>query len=176
MADPILITSPAQLTELAAAHKYVLIDFWATWCPPCKAIAPMYAQLSKKHSVPNGLAFAKVDVDETPDIAQEYGVTAMPSFVILVDGKPEGVAIAGVSGGGAVLGEGGKVKMLRGTDPRNLSLIASGLGELAKPKEDAEAPLKVDEDVILNVMRRDTTTATTTTTDNDGTWGAIEGG
>ncbi|KAK3339937.1 thioredoxin-like protein [Lasiosphaeria hispida] len=144
MSEPTPITSAAQLEELATTNKYVLIDFWAEWCPPCKAIAPMYAQLAKKHSVPGRLAFAKVDVDEMPDTAQKYGITAMPSFLILTDGEPGGVAIAGVSYGGAVVND-GKVSMLRGAHPQTLSLIASELGKLVKPKE-KEALLKVDED------------------------------
>lgn len=136
MADPIPISNLSQLADLALSTKYVIIDFWAEWCPPCKAIAPLFSKLSKEYSVPSQLAFAKVDVDgEGQDVAKSYGVTAMPSFIILIDGEPNGIDIQGRQlGGGAVIGgEGGdKLVMIRGADPRNLTLVASELGEIAK--------------------------------------------
>ncbi|EGC47442.1 thioredoxin [Histoplasma capsulatum var. duboisii H88] len=62
----------------------IVIDCFATWCPPCKAIAPKLVELSEQH--PN-VGFYKVDVDECPDVAQELGVRAMPTFVFFKDGQ-----------------------------------------------------------------------------------------
>lgn len=63
-------------------HKSVLY-FTATWCPPCKAIAPVYEELSKKYP---DVAFGKVDVDENSDATLEFEVKAVPTFV-LFDGE-----------------------------------------------------------------------------------------
>lgn len=58
-----------------------------TRCPPCKAIAPLFDQLASKNTIPSGLAFAKVDVDAQKPIAQQYGIRAMPTFMLMRNGK-----------------------------------------------------------------------------------------
>ncbi|KAG7369742.1 thioredoxin [Nitzschia inconspicua] len=63
-------------------HKSVLY-FTATWCPPCKAIKPVYEELSSKHS---DIAFGKIDVDENSDAALEFNITSVPTFVFF-DGE-----------------------------------------------------------------------------------------
>ncbi|KAL1954378.1 hypothetical protein VTO42DRAFT_1244 [Malbranchea cinnamomea] len=64
--------------------KLVVIDCFATWCGPCKAIAPKIEEYSEKYP---DVAFYKVDVDEVPDVAQELGVRAMPTFIFFKDGQ-----------------------------------------------------------------------------------------
>ncbi|KAK4224491.1 thioredoxin-like protein [Podospora fimiseda] len=136
MADPISITTLEELADIALQTKYVILDFTAEWCPPCKAIAPLFKKLSNSYSVPGQLAFIKIDVDAGQELAKAYHVTSMPTFIILVDGEPTGVDVGGGKklGGGTVYGgEGGnKVVMIRGADPRNLTVVASELGEIAK--------------------------------------------
>jgi thioredoxin 1 len=61
-----------------------MIDFYATWCPPCKAIAPRVAEFAKKYS---NVRFYKVDVDEVSDVAQECNISAMPTFIFYKDGE-----------------------------------------------------------------------------------------
>ncbi|KAK4639860.1 mitochondrial thioredoxin [Podospora bellae-mahoneyi] len=144
MAEPIKISTLDELNQLITSTKYVILDFWAEWCGPCKAIAPLFAKLSKSHSVPGQLAFAKIDVDASADIAKEYGITAMPSFVFVVDGQVgKGVDVQGRKlGGGVKLGEGesaDRVVQIRGADPRNLTLLANELGELAKKGAEGSA-------------------------------------
>jgi thioredoxin 1 len=63
-------------------HKSVLY-FTATWCPPCKAIKPLYEELSSKYS---NVAFGKVDVDDNSDAALEFNITSVPTFVFF-DGE-----------------------------------------------------------------------------------------
>jgi len=66
----------------------VVIDFTASWCGPCKLIAPFYAELSDSEEVKQlGVVFLKVDVDENADTAQEYNVSAMPTFIFVKNGE-----------------------------------------------------------------------------------------
>jgi len=67
-----------------AGEKLIVIDFYATWCGPCKMIAPHMEEMSKTME---DVVFLKVDVDECEDIAEEYKVTAMPTFVFLKKGE-----------------------------------------------------------------------------------------
>jgi thioredoxin 1 len=62
----------------------VVIDFFATWCGPCKKIAPAFEQLAEEYV---GVVFLKVDVDESADLVDLFGVRAMPTFVFLKDGQ-----------------------------------------------------------------------------------------
>lgn len=58
----------------------VLVDFWATWCGPCRMQAPILEQLDAKQ-LP-GLTIGKVDVDEQPELANRYGITSIPTLVV----------------------------------------------------------------------------------------------
>lgn len=62
----------------------MVIDAFAVWCGPCKMLAPHLSEFSKKYS---DTRFYKVDVDEVPDVAQELGITAMPTLKLFKDGK-----------------------------------------------------------------------------------------
>ncbi|CAI9763751.1 unnamed protein product [Fraxinus pennsylvanica] len=64
--------------------KLVVVDFTASWCGPCRVISPIFAEIAKK--TPH-VIFLKVDVDELKDVAQEFNVEAMPTFLFLKDGK-----------------------------------------------------------------------------------------
>ncbi|KAH8408138.1 hypothetical protein KR222_000702 [Zaprionus bogoriensis] len=64
-----------------AGEKLVVIDFFATWCGPCKLIAPKLEELAQQHT--EKLVLLKVDVDECEDIAMEYNVSSMPTFVFI---------------------------------------------------------------------------------------------
>ena len=70
------ISSGSQFDSLLRSNKVVVADFYATWCGPCKAIAPVYEQLAQQQSAPGRLAFAKVDTDRNPDITRQHGVSA----------------------------------------------------------------------------------------------------
>lgn len=63
----------------------VLVDFFATWCGPCLALAPAIEEISKE--MVGKLTVVKVDVDESPDAASTYGVTSIPTLVLFKDGR-----------------------------------------------------------------------------------------
>lgn len=67
-------------------EKIVVVDYFATWCGPCKVIAPKVMEMSNQEKYAN-VHFVKIDVDECPDVAQDQGIRAMPTFKIYKDGK-----------------------------------------------------------------------------------------
>ncbi|KAI0017624.1 thioredoxin-like protein [Xylariomycetidae sp. FL0641] len=82
------LATKADFEEAVKNNKMVVLDCFATWCGPCKAIAPIYANLSNDEANKD-VFFAKIDVDEMPEVAQELGVTSMPTFLVFKDGKLE---------------------------------------------------------------------------------------
>ncbi|QDS77469.1 hypothetical protein FKW77_007123 [Venturia effusa] len=87
MAQPTEIQSPLHLRTLLSSTPVVIADFHATWCGPCHAIAPIFTQLSTSNSTSGLLACVKIDVDAQQEIAREYGVSAMPTFLVFKEGK-----------------------------------------------------------------------------------------
>ena len=65
--------------------KLVLIDFFATWCMPCKMMAPILEELKQKYE--NKIEIYKVDVDESEDLAREYDIYSVPSMILYKNGK-----------------------------------------------------------------------------------------
>jgi thioredoxin 1 len=71
-------------TEVLDQKGVVLVDFYAEWCGPCKMTAPILDQLSDEKK---DIKFVKVDVDKNPDLASQYSVFSIPTFVVVKDGK-----------------------------------------------------------------------------------------
>jgi thioredoxin 1 len=70
---------------IETSQKLVLVDFWAEWCAPCRMLAPTVEKLAEVYG--NQVDFAKVNVDELPELANQYGVRSIPTLVLLRDGN-----------------------------------------------------------------------------------------
>ena len=73
-----------KLEEAESTGKIVVVDFTATWCGPCRLMAPIFSELSKKYE---NLIFLKVDVDEVQDVTSKWEVRAMPTFIFIKQKK-----------------------------------------------------------------------------------------
>ena len=69
----------------AMAGKLVLVDFWAKWCAPCRAIAPILERLAAEY--PDKLVVGKLDIDEQRELAIEFGISSIPTIQVYKDGK-----------------------------------------------------------------------------------------
>ncbi|PYI03718.1 putative thioredoxin [Aspergillus sclerotiicarbonarius CBS 121057] len=112
MSTLVQITSLEQFSSLLNSSTFVVADFYADWCGPCKAIAPAYEQLASQLSRPNRITFTKINVDNNQDISRQYGITAMPTFVLFERGR--------------------RTSTVRGANPKELNELVRKLATEAK--------------------------------------------
>ena len=76
--------------QVVQASSPVLVDFWAAWCGPCSMLSPVVEELAQEHPE---IAFGKVNVDEVPELAQRYQISAIPTLLLFRDGKPVDMSV-----------------------------------------------------------------------------------
>jgi thioredoxin 1 len=77
--------------DVLKSSEPVVVDFWAEWCGPCKAIGPSLEEISDEMA--GKVKIAKVNIDENPDIAAQYGVRSIPTLVLFKDGEPASMQV-----------------------------------------------------------------------------------
>ena len=72
-------------SEVLNSEKPVLVDFWAPWCGPCKALSPVLEKLAGEYG--DKITFAKVNIDESPEIASRYSIMSIPTLLLFSKGE-----------------------------------------------------------------------------------------
>lgn len=80
----IIITKENFAQEVLDSHKPVIVDFWATWCGPCKMLAPVLSQIAEERA---DIKVGKVNIDEEPELATEFRIVSIPTVMLFKDGK-----------------------------------------------------------------------------------------
>jgi thioredoxin len=80
------LTNENYAQEVTEAKEPVVIDFWASWCGPCRAMAPVFEAVSKE--LAGKAKFVKIDTDSQPELATAFHIRSIPTFVVVKDGKP----------------------------------------------------------------------------------------
>jgi thioredoxin 1 len=83
--DAPIHTTDAEFETVIKQHAHVVVDFWAEWCAPCRAIAPMIEDLAKKYA--GKMTFVKLNTDENPRVPQQYMIMGIPTLLFFKDGK-----------------------------------------------------------------------------------------
>jgi thioredoxin 1 len=85
------ITTPEFETEVLQSETPVIVDFWAEWCGPCRAVAPVLQQIADERA--DELRVVKVNIDEEPELAARYGILSIPTIVLFKGGQPAAAAV-----------------------------------------------------------------------------------
>ena len=96
MSDQIKHVSDASFdTDVIQSDQPVLVDYWATWCGPCKMIAPILEEVAGEYA--GRLTVAKVDVDANPDTAAKYGIRGIPTLMLFKNGQAAATKVGALS-------------------------------------------------------------------------------
>ena len=86
MSEPKAVGDKDFIQEVLESDTPVLVDFWADWCAPCKMVAPLLDELAKEYD--GKVKFTKVDVDDNPQTAMQYGIRSIPTLLVFKGGAP----------------------------------------------------------------------------------------
>jgi thioredoxin 1 len=88
MADKstVIVTDDSFADDVLRSEKPVLVDFWATWCGPCKQVAPVLEEIASEHA--DELTIAKMDIDANPSTPRDYKIMSIPTMILFSGGKP----------------------------------------------------------------------------------------
>ena len=75
--------------EVTGSEGKVIVDFWAEWCGPCHAVAPVLDRITEEH----GIKLVKVNIDQEQGLAQRYGVASIPMMILFENGEPQAAAV-----------------------------------------------------------------------------------
>ena len=81
---PVIELNASNFDDALLKNKLMLVDFWAEWCGPCKSMHPIFSRMAKKYS---HVRFARVNVDDSQNIATKFNVQSIPTFIMFNDGK-----------------------------------------------------------------------------------------
>ena len=96
MNENIVHTSDSSFeTDVLKSDKPALVDFWAEWCGPCKMIAPLLDEAAGEYA--DRLSIVKLNVDENPAIAQQFGIRSIPTLMLFKDGAVQGQKLGAMS-------------------------------------------------------------------------------
>lgn len=87
----VVLTNQNFESEVTGSDIPVLVDFWASWCGPCKMVAPIVSEIAEEYA--GKVKVGKVNVDEEPALAGRFGISSIPTLILFKNGQPANVSI-----------------------------------------------------------------------------------